>query len=152
MLSVTTSVSRCDCLASTQKKKKTSWKNVWDVHTLLAESMNGVMKRTSLGGDSAWSGDPGAVGVQVRLRGGGSTINNDPSHIKKLQFQFLLTRCTDSNISMAAVFPGVLIIADGLLWLRGVFNQGSVGGKQTIFCLCNSHWSQKHKYKINNGS
>lgn len=53
---------------------------------------------------------------------------------------------------MAAVFPRVLIIVDSLLWLREVFNRGSVGGKQTIFCLCNSHQSHKHKHKINNGA
>lgn len=59
---------------------------------------------------------------------------------------------SNSNISMAAVFPRVLIIVDSLLWLRGVFNRGSVGGKQTIFCLGNSHQSHKHKHKINNGA
>lgn len=53
-------------------------------------------------------------------------------------------------ILMAAVFTGVLIIVESLLWLRGVFNQRSVGGKQTILCLCNSHQSHKHKHKINN--
>lgn len=27
-----------------------------------------------------------------------------------------------------------------------------MGGQQTIFCLCNSHRSHKHKHKINNGA
>lgn len=59
----------------------------------------------------------------------------------------ILTYCI-----LMAVFPGVLIIVASLLWLRGVFNQGSVGRKQTILCLCNSYRSHKHKHKINNGA
>lgn len=42
-------------------------------------------------------------------------------HMSETAVPVPLTRCTDSNLSMAAVVPHVLIIVDSLLWLRGFF-------------------------------
>lgn len=97
------SVSRCDCLASTQVKK-TTWRKVWDVP-----------------GDV--SCDPGAVGGWCRS-GLGVRVQSKSKmilHTSETAVPVPLTRCTDSNLSMAAVVPRVLIIVDSLLWLRVFF-------------------------------
>lgn len=64
------SVSRCDSLASTHEKK-TSWKR----RSRTFQEMFHVTQELLVGGGVG-------VGVQVRLRGESSAINNDPSHVR----------------------------------------------------------------------